>query len=91
MDPVTKNAFKSWVSFSHGSKYEDGCLLGCCIMMMEAAGTAKMLINYQTALHNNPEDSYLHVKECFLRVQENRRVREVFLSVLLLMIFIILY
>jgi hypothetical protein len=34
--------------------------------MMEAAKTSEMLINfYQTIQRYNPEDSHLHLKQCF--------------------------
>jgi hypothetical protein len=42
------------ISGSHGGEYEDGCLLGCCTMMiirmmMEAASTSETSVNfYQT-------------------------------------------
>jgi hypothetical protein len=44
------------ISGSHSGKYEDSCLLGCCItMMMEAASTSEMSVNfYQTTWRNNP-------------------------------------
>jgi hypothetical protein len=38
------------MSGSHGSEYEDDCLLGCCALMMEAVSTSEMSGNfYQTA------------------------------------------
>jgi hypothetical protein len=48
------------VSGSHGGEYEDGCLLGCCAVMMEAVSTSETLVNfYQTTQRNFPEDSHL--------------------------------
>jgi hypothetical protein len=39
---------------------EDGCLLGCIALMMEAARTSETLVNfYQTTRRYNPEDSHL--------------------------------
>jgi hypothetical protein len=39
---------------------EDGCLLGCSALMMEAARTSGTLVNfYQTTRRYNPEDSHL--------------------------------
>jgi hypothetical protein len=50
---------------SDSGKYEGGCLLGCCTLMMEAADTSETSVNFcQTAWCNNPEDSHLH--GCFL-------------------------
>jgi hypothetical protein len=45
---------------------EDGCLLGCCALMMKAARTSATLVNfYQTTRRNNPEDSHFrtHCRE----------------------------
>jgi hypothetical protein len=61
------------ISGSHGSKYEDGCLWGCCdaypgrdrgliTLMMEAASTSETLVNLcKTTSHNNSEDSHLQL------------------------------
>jgi hypothetical protein len=55
------------ISGSHGGKYEDGCLLGCCAMqsgrsLMESASTSEKSLNfYQTTRLNNLEDNHLHV------------------------------
>jgi hypothetical protein len=39
---------------------ENGCLLGCSALMMEAARTSETLVNfYQTSRRYNPEDSHL--------------------------------
>jgi hypothetical protein len=41
-------------------KFEDGCLLGCSALMMEAARTSETLVNfYQTTRRYNPEDNPL--------------------------------
>jgi hypothetical protein len=49
------------ISGSHCGEYEDVCLLGCCTLMMEAAGTSETSVNfYQTTLRSNPDDSHLH-------------------------------
>jgi hypothetical protein len=43
-----------------GGEYEDGCLLGCSALMMEASRTSETLVNfYQTTRRYNPEDSHL--------------------------------
>jgi hypothetical protein len=50
----------SEISSSHGGEYEDGCLLGCCAMAMEAGSTSETSVNfYLTTQRNNPEDSHL--------------------------------
>jgi hypothetical protein len=42
------------ISFSHGDKYEDGCLLGCCTvyitLMMEEVSSSETLVT-STRLH----------------------------------------
>jgi hypothetical protein len=43
---------------SHGSDYEDECLLGCCVMM-QAVGTSDTSINFhKTTRRNIQEDSH---------------------------------
>jgi hypothetical protein len=40
-------------------------MCGAIALMMEAASTSEMSINfYQTTWHNNPEDSHLHSHCC---------------------------
>jgi hypothetical protein len=55
--------------------YEDGCLLGCSagrlvgfiVLMMEAAGTSEMSVNfYQTTRRNNSENSHLRLMPFFI-------------------------
>jgi hypothetical protein len=49
-------------SNSHGDEYENGCLLGCCeiVLMMEAVNTSEMSVNFcQTTRRNISEDSLL--------------------------------
>jgi hypothetical protein len=42
---------------------EDGLLLGFCAVMMEAASTSEMSVNfYGTTWRNNPEDSHFHTR-----------------------------
>jgi hypothetical protein len=55
---------ESEISGSHGGEYEDGCLLGCCTLMMEAASTSETSVNiYHTTRRTIPEDSqYLFPK-----------------------------
>jgi hypothetical protein len=51
-----KELMKTTKNFSQ----EDGCLLGCSALMMEAAGTSETLVNfYQTTRRYNPEDSHV--------------------------------
>jgi hypothetical protein len=58
---------KKNISGSHGGEYEDGCLLGCCALMMEAGSTSETSVNfYQTTLRNNPEDGCFHVQKSFI-------------------------
>jgi hypothetical protein len=41
--------------------HEDGCLLGCSTLMMEALQASEALVNsYQSTRRYNPEDSHLH-------------------------------
>jgi hypothetical protein len=43
-------------------------------LMMQAASTSEMLVNfYQTAWHNNPEDSHLHCWNCF-KIMEHEQI-----------------
>jgi hypothetical protein len=50
----------SETSGSQSNEHEDGCLLGCCTLMMEAASTSEKLVNlYLTTWCNNPEDRHL--------------------------------
>jgi hypothetical protein len=50
---------------SHGGEYEDGCVLGCSTLMMEAARTFETLANfYQTTRRYNQKDSHLLWKNC---------------------------
>jgi hypothetical protein len=54
------------ISGSHCGENEDGCLLGCCALMMEAVITSEASENfYQTTRRNNPEDSHLQSAEFF--------------------------
>jgi hypothetical protein len=56
------------ISGSHGGDYEDGCLLGCCAVMMEAASTSETSVNfYQTTRRSNPEDNHLYIWIRFVR------------------------
>jgi hypothetical protein len=42
---------------------EDGCLLGCCDLMMEAVSASETSVStYQTKQRNIPEDSHLHTR-----------------------------
>jgi hypothetical protein len=45
---------------AYGSEYEDGCLLGCSTVTMEAVQTSEPVNLYQSTWRYNPEDSHLH-------------------------------
>jgi hypothetical protein len=65
---------KCWLSRiwgSHGGEYEDGCLLGCSAVMMEAVRTSETLVNFnQTTRRYNPEDSHQSV-DCSILLLPN--------------------
>jgi hypothetical protein len=70
-DPCPHSKYRiSRISGSHGGEYEDGCLLGCSALMMEAARTSETLVNfYQTIRRYNPEDSHQSTER--LRAKKN--------------------
>jgi hypothetical protein len=62
-------------SGSQGDEYEDGCLLGCCAMMMEAVSTSETSVNiYWTRRRNIREDSHLQETDGFRIVFPNGAV-----------------
>jgi hypothetical protein len=84
---VNRNIGK--ISGCRGSEYDDDCLLGCCaiirLMMMEAASTSEMLVNFcQTTWCNILEESssteiYIHKivtinSDVIISVQFNLRI-----------------
>jgi hypothetical protein len=48
----------SEISGSHGDEYEDGCLLGRCVLMIKAVSTSETSVNYQTTRRNIQEVSH---------------------------------
>jgi hypothetical protein len=56
MQPV-----KNFASDTDHQRFEDGCLLGCSALMIEAVHTSETLVNsYQSTRRYNTENSYLH-------------------------------
>jgi hypothetical protein len=63
---LSYNNYLNEISGSHSSEYEDGCLLGCCIMLSgKIADVSEVLAEQAPLKHqyllplNNPEDSHL--------------------------------
>jgi hypothetical protein len=51
------------ISWQRQGVFKDGCLLGCCALMMEAVSTSETSVDfYQTTRCKIPKDSQLHTR-----------------------------